>query len=247
MAQGTNATEPRSALVTGASSGIGARIALDLAAAGYQVVAVARREDRLAETAAQALDAGCPIATLATDVTDPDQARRAVERCVDITGRLDVVVNNAGLGVIGPLESAALDDWRRMVEVNVLGVLNVTHPALAVMLERGSGHLVAISSAAGRRVSAGNGVYSATKHAVGAFYESLRLELGPRGIRTTVIEPEVVNGTEIVEHTTHRPSRVALALSTATHAMTPDDVAAAVLFALSQPAGVNVAEMLLTN
>jgi NADP-dependent 3-hydroxy acid dehydrogenase YdfG len=131
--------------------------------------------------------------------------------------------------------------------LNLMGVLNVTHASLPVMVDQQEGHLVAISSAAGRHVHAGYGVYAATKHAVGAFYESIRLELSSSGIRTTLIEPEMVRGTEIIEHTTHRASRLALAYSTASLAMEPEDVSAAVIFAISQPRRVTIAEMLITN
>ena len=134
-----------------------------------------------------------------------------------------------------------------MVQVNVMGVFNVTHACLPIMVEQQEGHLVAISSAAGRHVHDGNGVYSATKHAVGAFYESIRLELSSKGIRTTLIEPETVRGTEILEQTTDRRSRRALAFSTANLAMELEDVSAAVIFAISQPRRVTIVEMLITN
>jgi NADP-dependent 3-hydroxy acid dehydrogenase YdfG len=129
----------------------------------------------------------------------------------------------------------------------VMGVFNVAHACLPIMVKQEEGHLVAISSAAGRRVQEGNAVYAATKHAVGAFYESIRLELGSKGIRTTLIEPEMVSGTEILEHTTDRKSRIALALSTANLAMEVEDVSAALIFAISQPRRVTIAEMLITN
>jgi NADP-dependent 3-hydroxy acid dehydrogenase YdfG len=237
----------RTALVTGASSGIGERIALDLASLGYRVVALARRDARLESLAEAARSKGAEIIPVRTDVTDAVQAKHAVDEATNHTGRLDVVVNNAGLGVIGPILGSNLDDWRHMVQVNVMGVFNVTHACLPIMVEQQAGHLVAISSAAGRRGHDGNGVYSATKHAVGAFYESIRLELSSKGIRTTLIEPEAVRGTEILDHTTHRRSRVAIAFSTANLAMELEDVSAALIFAISQPRRVTIAEMLITN
>jgi NADP-dependent 3-hydroxy acid dehydrogenase YdfG len=233
--------------VTGASSGIGERIALDLASLGYRVVAVARRDDRLESLAEDARSNDAEILPVRTDVTDAAQAKHAVEEAINMTGRLDVVVNNAGLGVIGPTLGSNLDDWHRMVQVNVMGVFNVTHACLPVMVEQQEGHLVAISSAAGRQVHVGNGVYSATKHAIGAFYESVRLEHSSNGIRTTLIEPEAVRGTEILHHITDRRSRVSLAFSTANLAMELEDVSAALIFAISQPPRVTIAEMLLTN
>jgi NADP-dependent 3-hydroxy acid dehydrogenase YdfG len=233
--------------VTGASSGIGERIAFDLALLGYRVVAVARREARLKSLAEAARSKGAEIIPVRTDVTDAAQAKHAVDEAMNHTGRLDVVVNNAGLGVISPILGSNLDDWQRMVQVNVMGVFNVTHACLPIMVEQQEGHLVAISSAAGRRVHHGNGVYSATKHAVGAFYESIRLELSSKGIRTTLIEPEAVRGTEILEQTTDRKSHLALAFSTANLAMELADVSAALIFAISQPRRVTIAEMLITN
>lgn len=237
----------RTALVTGASSGIGERIALDLASLGYRVVAVARRDDRLESLAEDARSKKGEIIPVRTDVTDAAQAKHAVDEAMKRTGRLDVVVNNAGLGIIGPILGSNLDDWERMVQVNLIGVLNVTHACIPIMVEQQQGHLVAISSAAGRHVYVDNGVYSATKHAVGAFYESIRLEFSSKGIRTTLIEPEAVRGTEILEHITDRRSRVRLALGTSELAMELEDVSAAVVFAISQPPRVTVAEMLLTN
>lgn len=237
----------QTALVTGASSGIGAQLALDLASLGFRVVAVARRQERLEALAASAKAKGFEMIVIPTDVTDATQAQFAVREAVRITGRLDVVINNAGTGIIGPALGSNLDDWDRMVQLNVMGVLNVTHAALPIMVEQNKGHLVAISSAAGRLVHARNGVYAATKHAVGAFYESLRLELGPQGIRTTLIEPGMVRGTEIIEHTSHRESRVSLALQAANMAMEPEDISTAVIFAISQPQRVTIAEMLITN
>jgi NADP-dependent 3-hydroxy acid dehydrogenase YdfG len=237
----------RTALVTGASSGIGERIALDLAALGYRVIAVARRDDRLQALAETARAAGVEIIPVRTDVTDADQAKRAVDEAVVQTGRLDVVVNNAGLGIVGPFLGSNLEDWHRVIQVNLAGVLNVTHAALPIMVEQEEGHLVAISSAAGRRVHDINGVYAATKHGVGAFYESIRLQHSLQGIRTTLIEPEAVRGTEILDHTTHRRSRVALALSTSNLAMELEDVSAAVIFAISLPPRVTIAEILMTN
>ena len=237
----------RTALVTGASSGIGERISLDLAALGYRVVAVARRQERLEALAESARANGAEIIAVRTDVTDAAQAQHAVQEAIRLTGRLDVVVNNAGIGVIGPALGSDLGDWERMVQLNLMGVLNVTHASLPFMVDQQEGHLVAISSAAGRYVHAENGVYSATKHAVGAFYESIRLELSSKGIRTTLIEPEMVRGTEIIEHTTHRASRMALVFSAASLAMEPEDVSAAVVFAISQPRRVTIAEMLITN
>jgi NADP-dependent 3-hydroxy acid dehydrogenase YdfG len=242
-----NVLGARTALVTGASSGIGERISLDLAALGYRVVAVARRQERLEALVQSSQSNGAEIIAVRTDVTDAAQARHAVQEAVRLTGRLDVVVNNAGVGVVGPALGSNLEDWERMVQLNLMGVLNVTHASLPVMVDQEEGHLVAISSAAGRHVHAGYGVYSATKHAVGAFYESIRLELSSSGIRTTLIEPEMVRGTEIIEHTTHRASRLALAYSTASLAMEPEDVSAAVIFAISQPRRVTIAEMLITN
>jgi NADP-dependent 3-hydroxy acid dehydrogenase YdfG len=193
------------ALVTGASSGIGAATARALAGHGAAVAVAARRTDRLAAlVAAIAADGGRALA-IEADVTDREQAIAAVERTVSELGRLDTLVNNAGVMLLGPILDAPAEEWDRMVALNVNGLLHVAHAALPHLLRaaddgaRRVADLVNVSSVAGRRASAGSGVYNATKFAVGAFTESLRQEVTQRHVRVSVIEPGAVD-TELRMH-----------------------------------------------
>src|SRR5256885_9035273 len=179
----TRRLEGTVALVTGASSGIGEATARALAAEGAAVALAARRTDRI-ETVARELRAdGAKALPLTTDVTVEQQAREAVDRTVRELGRLDIVINNAGVMLLGPIEGAPLEEWERMVQVNVLGVLYVAHAALPHLLRaaaegpRQVSDLVNISSVAGRSARTGAGVYNLTKFGVGAFSESLRQEV----------------------------------------------------------------------
>src|SRR5262245_18548860 len=168
------------ALVTGASSGIGEATALQLAGDGAAVALAARRVDRLEGLARKIGDDGGKALVIEADVTDPQQAAGAVERTVAELGRLDTLVNNAGVMLLGPIEGAPVEEWERMVGINLLGRLHCTHAALPHLLEAAAGgprqvaDVVNISLVAGRVARTNNGVYSATKHAVGAFSESLR-------------------------------------------------------------------------
>ena len=183
------------ALVTGASSGIGHATATALAAAGASVAVAARRQDRLAELAERI---GGDVLVLGTDVTDEGQAASMVERTVDHFGRLDTLVNNAGVMLLGPIVDAPLEEWRRMVELNLLGLLYATHAALPHLLDaagtgpRNVADVVNVSSVAGRFARVGSGVYNATKFGVGAFSESLRQEVTGRHVRVTLVEPGAV-------------------------------------------------------
>ncbi|HXW38563.1 MAG TPA: SDR family NAD(P)-dependent oxidoreductase, partial [Acidimicrobiales bacterium] len=178
------------ALVTGASSGIGEATASALASAGAAVALAARRRDRL-ETLAERLrrEEDASALVLECDVTADGEARAAVERTVGELGRLDVLVNNAGVMLLGPIVDAPVDEWRQMVQLNLLGLLYCTHAALPHLLEAAAGEprqvadVVMVSSVAGRVARPGNGVYSATKFAVAAFSESLRQEVTRRHVR----------------------------------------------------------------
>jgi NADP-dependent 3-hydroxy acid dehydrogenase YdfG len=193
------------ALVTGASSGIGQAAAADLAARGASVALVARRTDRLEELSSQITDGGGKALTITADVTDQEQAKAAVARTVEELGRLDTVVNNAGVMLLGPIVDAPSEEWDRMVDLNVKGLLYVAHAALPHLLaaaEQGPrqvADLVNISSVAGRVARNGSGVYNATKHAVGAFSESLRQEVTGRHVRVSLVEPGAVD-TELASH-----------------------------------------------
>jgi NADP-dependent 3-hydroxy acid dehydrogenase YdfG len=201
----TATLEGTAALVTGASSGIGEATARALAAQGAAVAVAARRKDRLdALVAAIEGDGGRAIA-IEADVTDQQQAIGAVERTAEELGRLDTVVNNAGVMLLGPIVDAPTEEWDRMVSLNVNGLLYIAHAALPHLLRAAEGgprrvaDLVNISSVAGRRAMVGSGVYNATKFAVNAFTESLRQEVTQRHVRVSVIEPGAVS-TELSSH-----------------------------------------------
>ncbi|HEX6425778.1 MAG TPA: SDR family NAD(P)-dependent oxidoreductase [Acidimicrobiales bacterium] len=193
------------ALVTGASSGIGEATARALASEGSTVALVARRKDRLDALAAEITGAGGTALAIEADVTDREQAVATVKRAVAELGRLDTVVNNAGVMLLGPVVGAPLDEWERMVALNVQGLLYIAHAAVPHLLEavdsgpRRVADVVNVSSVAGRTTRAGSAVYNLTKHGVGAFSESLRQELARRHVRVSLIEPGAV-ATELPTH-----------------------------------------------
>lgn len=193
------------ALVTGASSGIGEATARALAAAGADVALLARRAERIEALAEELRRGGVGALPIAADVGDREQAEAAVARAAAELGRLDVVVNSAGVMLLGPALEAPVEEWERMIEVNLLGLLYVSKAALPHLLEaagsepRRVADLVNISSVAGRLVRSGSGVYNATKHGVGAFSESLRQEVTRRHVRVSLIEPGAV-ATELTDH-----------------------------------------------
>src|SRR5665213_2787570 len=162
--------------VTGASSGIGEATALGCARAGAAVALAARRSDRIQALAERIVGDGGRAIAVTTDVGEEVEARAFVRRAHDELGRLDVLVNNAGVMLLGPIENAPTEEWRRMIHANVLGVLYCTHAALPLMRAQGGGHVVNVSSVAGRVARAGSGVYNLTKFGIGAFSESLRQE-----------------------------------------------------------------------
>ena len=193
------------ALITGASSGIGAATALHLADQGAAVVLAARRADRLESLAADITATGGTALAIETDVTDRDQAIAAVEQTVSAFGRLDTLVNNAGVMLLGSIADAPVEEWERMVSLNLLGLLYSAHAALPHLLAaaadgpRNVADLVNISSVAGRVPRLGAGVYNLTKHGVGAFSESLRQEVTGRHVRVSLVEPGAVD-TELPSH-----------------------------------------------
>jgi NADP-dependent 3-hydroxy acid dehydrogenase YdfG len=201
----TDSLDGTVALVTGASSGIGQASAADLAARGAAVALVARRTDRLEELATAVTDNGGRALTITADVTDQEQAVAAVARTVEELGRLDTVINNAGVMLLGPVVDAPTEEWERMVDLNVKGLLYVAHASLPHLLAaaddapRRVADLVNISSVAGRVARSGSGVYNATKHAVGAFSEALRQEVTARHVRVSLVEPGAV-ATELASH-----------------------------------------------
>ena len=230
----------RTAVVTGASSGIGEATARLLHGRGCNIVLAARREERLRSLAAELGDNALPVAT---DITDPEACAKLIARTIEHFGTLDVLVNNAGLGIYASIHEADPVDWRTMFEVNVLGTLYATHVAVRHMLERGFGHVVFVSSLAGRRVPRPDGtVYAATKHAITAVAEGLRMDVGAKGIRVTTVEPGLVR-TEFPEST--YPSAEEFYAKRAYEPLEAEDVAAAVLYAVEQPPYVGVDEILL--
>lgn len=236
----------KTALVTGASSGIGEATALALAAEGAKVAIAARRADRLETLAARIRDGGTGQAfPIEADVSDEDQARNMVVTANEQLGGLDILVNNAGVMLLGLIGGADTEDWRRMMNTNVLGLMYATHAALPIMKARGSGHIVNVSSVAGRTARAGSGVYNASKWGVGAFSESLRQEVSKDKIRVTIIEPGAV-ATELTHHITDQAAKQQA--QEFVKAMTPleaEDIAAAIVYAVTQPSRVNVNEILI--
>ena len=229
----------KAAIVTGASSGIGAATARLLAKEGCNVVLAARREDRL-----NALAAELGEGTLAApaDVTDPAACAALVARTVECFGSLDVLINNAGLGLYGSIAEGNPEDWRKMFDVNVLGVLYTTRAAVRQMLRQGSGDVVFISSLAGRRVPRADGtVYAATKHAVNAIADGLRMDVHEKGVRVINVEPGLVR-TEFPESS--YPSAEEYYAQREYTPLEAEDVAAAVVYALNQPSRVSFNEIL---
>jgi NADP-dependent 3-hydroxy acid dehydrogenase YdfG len=233
------------ALVTGASSGIGETTALALAAEGASVAGAARRAERLEALIKRIGDNGGQAMPIIADVADEQQVHEMVLKAHAKWGHLDILVNNAGLMLLGPIDGADTEDWRRMVNVNLLGLMYATHAVLPIMRKQGEGHIVNMSSVAGRTVGAGRAVYNATKWAVGAFSEALRQEVHMHHIRVTVIEPGAVE-TELTEHITNPTAKEET--QQWYHSMRQlhsKDIAAAILYAVTQPPYVNVNEMLL--
>ena len=233
------------AAVTGATSGIGEATALALAKAGAAVSLAGRRADRLQSLAEKIESAGGKALPLPTDVSDEQEANAFVKGTHEQLGGLDILVNNAGVMLLGPVTGANTDEWRQMIDVNVLGLLYCTHAALPLMGEGGGGHVVNVSSTAGRNASLGSAVYNFTKFGVCGFSEALRQEALHAGIRVTIIEPGMVE-TELLDHNTNE-----LVLDSAKkmkeqigEPLQSEDIAEAILYAVSQPRHVAVNEML---
>jgi len=243
------ALEGTVALVTGASSGIGEATAVALAAEGATLAVAARRRDRL-ELLEERLGNDTQVLVVETDITDEAAARGMVESTVREFGRLDIVINNAGVMLLGPIVDAPVEEWRQMVEINLLGLLYTTHAALPHLLQaaetdpRRVADLVNVSSVAGRFARTGSGVYNATKFGVGAFSESLRQEVTGRHVRVSLIEPGAT-ATELVEH--NRPEVIENIRSTFGQMarMTAEDIAESIVFTVTRPRHVAVNEVLI--
>jgi NADP-dependent 3-hydroxy acid dehydrogenase YdfG len=228
-------------VITGASSGLGEATARHLAAAGATLVLGARRLDRLQALAAElGLPAG---AAVRTDVTDIGQVRRLVDGAVEAHGRIDVIVNNAGLMPQSLLERGRIEDWDRMIDVNLKGVLYGIAAALPHMIRQKSGHIINVSSVAGHKVRPGSSVYAATKAAVRMLSEGLRQEVKPHNIRTTIISPGAVES-ELPDSVTDEEAGSRIRDFYAKVAIPADSFARMVAFAMSQPDDVDVNEIL---
>ena len=233
------------AVVTGSSSGIGRAIALALAKNGMRVMLGARRTDRLKELESEIAAAGGMAVSYTTDVTKKDQCGALVDAAVQRWGRLDVLVNNAGLMPLSFVEKLRVDEWDRMIDVNIKGVLYCTAAALPHMLAAGSGHIINISSVAGRMVFPAASVYCATKHAVTAFSEGLRQELSVReGIRVTCIEPGLV-ATELTNTITDESMQGFVETVKGMESLRSENISEAVIYAVTAPPHVNINEILI--
>jgi len=238
------------ALVTGASSGIGAATASALASQGASVALAARRKDKLDALATEIRGQGGTAVVLESDVTDEGQATEAVERTVAELGRLDTLVNNAGVMLLGPVVDAPLSEWQRMVELNVMGLLYCAHAALPHLLHaaedspRRVADMINISSVAGRVARAGRGVYNLTKHGVGAFSESLRQEVTTRHVRVSLVEPGATS-TELAGHNRAEVLEIMRSQFTNIELMHAADIADAIIYIVTRPRHVAVNEMLI--
>jgi NADP-dependent 3-hydroxy acid dehydrogenase YdfG len=237
-------------LVTGASSGIGEATARALAAEGAAVSLVARRRDRLEALAGEITEAGGKALVVEADVTDQERAVDSIEETVTELGRLDIVVNNAGLMLLGPMADAPTEEWDRMIDLNLKGLLYVTQAALPHLKaavadsSRGVADLVNISSVAGRKVRAGMGVYNLTKHGVGAVSEALRQELTTEGVRTTIIEPGIV-ATELTDHIRDGLREGVKQAIETIEPLQSEDIADSIAWAVTRPRHVSINEILI--
>jgi NADP-dependent 3-hydroxy acid dehydrogenase YdfG len=238
------------ALITGASSGIGEATARSLAAHGAKVALAARRLERLERLATEIGGQGHTALAIQSDITDQAQAIAAVDRTVEELGGLDIVVNNAGVMLLGPIEDAPTEEWDRMIDLNLKGLINTTHAAVPHLLaaaegsERGCADVVNISSVAGRVTRAGSGVYNLSKHGVGAFSESFRQEFARRKIRSTLVEPGAVD-TELSDHLRDGVKEQVRQRFSDMQILAAADVADAIAYAVTRPRHVCLNEILI--
>jgi len=230
-------------VIAGASSGLGEATARLLAAEGASVALGARRGDRIQALAEELVANGGKALAIPTDVTNYDQVKRLVDAAVQSYGRIDVMINNAGVMPHSPLERLKIDDWNQMIDVNIKGVLYGIAAALPYMQQQKSGHIINVSSVAGHKVRPGAVVYAATKTAVRVISEGLRMEVKPYNIRTTVISPGAV-ATELPESVTEPDVAENLRRFYAEFAIPADSFARMVAFVVSQPEEVDINEIL---
>jgi NADP-dependent 3-hydroxy acid dehydrogenase YdfG len=237
--------EGRKALITGASSGIGEATALAMAREGAAVALGARRKERLDELVARIGSEGGAATAIEADVADEDQARSLVAEAHSELGGLDCLVNNAGVMLLGLVQGAETDQWRRMIEVNLLGLLYCTHAALPLMRDGGGGDIVNVSSVSGRTAAMGSAVYNMTKWGVTGFSEGLRQEALHLGIRVSCVEPGMVD-TELQGH--NKDPMVVEQLDkmreSAGKVLEAEDIANAIVYTVAQPEHVSINEVL---
>ncbi|CAI9418763.1 putative oxidoreductase [Pleomorphomonas sp. T1.2MG-36] len=233
--------ENKVVVITGASSGLGEAAARELARNGAKLVLGARRLDRLEALAKEiGIDAK---AVVKTDVTKADEVKALVNRAVELHGRVDVIINNAGIMPQSPLERLRIDEWDQMIDVNIKGVLYGIAAVLPHMTRQKSGQIINVSSVAGHKVRAGGAVYSATKHAVRVISEGLRQEVKPYNIRTTIISPGAVD-TELPNSISESDVAAGIKQFYEKMAIPADSFARCVVFAMSQPDDVDINEIL---
>ncbi|EPL05950.1 SDR family oxidoreductase [Pseudomonas sp. CF150] len=240
-----NYLQNKVAIVTGASSGIGAATTRALVAQGARVVAAALDEEALESFVADLREAASEVVAFTTDVTQPDQTQTLARFARETYGAIDILVNNAGLMLFSRWVDLAVQDWEKMIDVNIKGYLNMTAAVLPFMLEQKSGQILNMDSVAGHQVGPSAGVYSATKFFVQAMTESMRKELGVQhGIRVNTISPGVINTGWADKVSDPQGRKAAQALNRI--AIGPDDVARAVIYALNQPENVTVNDLIIS-
>jgi NADP-dependent 3-hydroxy acid dehydrogenase YdfG len=239
----SNNVEQKVIVITGASSGMGEAAARRLAAEGGRVVLGARRTDRLEALAAEINQEGGEALAVTTDVSDRDQVAHLVDTAVGTYGRIDVLINNAGVMPLSPFDRLKVDEWDQMIDVNLKGVLYGIAAALPHMKEQKSGHIINLSSVAGHKVFGSSAVYSATKSGVRALSEGLRQEVKPYNIRTTIISPGAVK-TELLDHISEPDVQQANREYVGQVGVPADSFARVVVFAISQPEALDINEVL---
>jgi NADP-dependent 3-hydroxy acid dehydrogenase YdfG len=238
------------ALITGASSGIGEATARALAAQGASVALAARRLERLERLAKEIGGEGHTALAIESDITEPEQSIVVVDRTVDELGRLDIVVNNAGVMLLGQIEDAPIEEWERMIDLNLKGLIRTTHAALPHLLAaatnsgRSCADVVNVSSVAGRIARSGSGVYNLTKFGVGAFSESFRQEFASRRVRSTIVEPGAV-ATELTDHLRDDVRERTRERFADIKTLDSEDIADAITYAVTRPWHVSLNEILI--
>jgi len=233
------------AIVTGASSGIGEATARALAQEGATIVLVARRRERLESLAAELTALGTKVQVVVADLATKEGAQQCIDDAVREQGRLDILINNAGVMYLSPIDKSDPDDWDAMIRVNLLGAMITSRAALTPMRAQKSGHIVNVSSVSGRFAGPNQGGYNATKWGLNGFSEALRREVNTDGIKVTLIEPGVVR-TELTEHIPHEPTRTLYEGNIAKmEALESEDIANAIRFVVTQPRRVSINEVLI--